>query len=79
MEIWVMVTPGHGEEVWLVKLKKDGSLSSKFVLKSFSGGESPMKFAIDLAQWMNVKATTVIDAGDNYVMQMRYDPARGVT
>jgi hypothetical protein len=79
MEIWVKVTPGQGDEVWLVKLDTDGTFDSRFVLKSLPRGESPMAFAIDLARWMNITAKTVLEAGESFAAQVRYDPSRGVT
>jgi hypothetical protein len=79
MEIWVKLTPGQGDEVWLVKLDDDGAFAERFVLKSLPRGENPMSFAIDLARWMNITAKTVIEAGDSFAAQVRYDPKRGVT
>jgi hypothetical protein len=33
MEVWVKLTPGQGDEVWLVKLDDDGAFAERFVLK----------------------------------------------
>jgi hypothetical protein len=79
MEIWVKLTPGQGDEVWLVKLGNDGAFDGRFVLKSLPVDENPMAFAIDLARWMNITAKTVFEADDSFVAQVRYDPSRGVT
>lgn len=40
MEIWVKLTPGQGDEVWLVKLDGDGAFAERFVLKSLPLGET---------------------------------------
>jgi hypothetical protein len=79
MEIWVKLTPGKGDEVWLVKVDDDGTFNERFVLKSLPVGENPIAFAIDLARWMNITAKTVIEAADSFVAQVRYDPKRGIT
>jgi CarD family transcriptional regulator len=79
MEIWVKLTPGQGDEVWLVKLDADGAFESRHVLKSLPVDENPMAFAIDLARRMNITAKTVFEADDSFVAQVRYDPSRGVT
>jgi hypothetical protein len=42
MEIWVKLTPGQGDEVWLVKLDDDGAFAERFFLKSLPQGENPI-------------------------------------
>jgi hypothetical protein len=76
IEIWVKFTPDQNTEVWLARVEADGSLASKFVLKSVPEDDNPIDFAVSLARWMHVAAKTIVEVGGSWVGQVRYDPNR---